>query len=320
MKKVWIDTDPGVDDTFAIAMLLEAKHEIELIGFSTIFGNADVNQTTKNMKVLMEAASLQHLPVAKGAFYPLFAPLDTSPHVHGENGMGNMPLPEPQMEESKQSAPQAMIDAIVANPHQVTLLLIGPLTNAAIALLLEPKITGLVKEVVIMGGAVRCPGNITPTAEANFFHDPHAAQIVLRADWPITLAPLDVCTGGMIRQEVLDKIYAADKPLAPYIEKSLPFFQRFLETYGVYGKVDFPDALAAAYLLEPELFAIERTRVFVETEGSCLGQSVEVPREQWYQDTSDNQKFSADYSTGEMDVLFDVDTEKFNKLVIDLLT
>lgn len=319
MKKVWIDTDPGVDDTFAISMLFEAKDQIDVIGFSTIFGNADVDQTTINTKVLLEAAGKQKLPVTKGSYYPLYVPLDTSPHVHGENGMGDMPLPEPTMKEYDVSAPQAIIDAIYADPHEVTLLLIGPLTNAAIALLLEPNIVNYVKDVVIMGGAVRCPGNITPVAEANFFHDPHAAQIVLRANWPITLVPLDVCDGGMVPQAALEKICSADKPLAPYIAGSLPFFQKFLEQYNIFEKVDFPDALAAAYLLEPEIFTVERSRVFVETEGSCQGQSVEVPRSQWYQDASEKRTFDADQSTGLMDVLFGVDTDKFNELILNLL-
>jgi purine nucleosidase len=319
MKKVWIDTDPGVDDTFAIAMLLEAADQVEVIGFSTIFGNADVDQTTKNMKILLEAAGKQGLPLAKGVFYPLFVPLDTSPHVHGVNGMGDMLLPEPSMEESKTYAPQAIIDVILSNPHEITLLLIGPLTNAAMAVLIEPSIVDFVKEVVIMGGAVRCPGNITPAAEANFFHDPHAAQIVLRAGWPISLAPLDVCAHGMIPQAALDRICTADKALAPYIAGGLPFFQTFLETFGVFGEVDFPDALAAAYLLEPGIFTVERTRIFVETEGSCQGQSVEVTGQQWYQDTTAERKFSADYATGRMDVLFEVNTGKFIELIVDLL-
>lgn len=319
MRKVWIDTDPGVDDTFAIAMLFESAEQIDVIGFSTIFGNADVDQTTSNMKILLEAAGKQDLPVAKGAFFPLFVPLDTSPHVHGENGMGNMPLPEPVMAESELRAAQEIIDVILSNPGEVTLLLIGPLTNAAMAYLMEPAIVDHVREVVIMGGAVRCPGNITPAAEANFFHDPHAAQIVLHAGWPITLAPLDVCAHGMIPQAVLDQICTSDKALSPYIAGGLPFFQTFLEQFGIFGEVDFPDALAAAYLLDPDMFTVERTRVFVETEGSCQSQTVEVTRRQWYQDVSSEREFSADRSTGLMDVMFAVDTNKFNDLIIDLL-
>lgn len=319
MKKVWIDTDPGVDDTFAIAMLFEAVEQIEVIGFSTIFGNVDVDQTTRNMMILVEAAGKQGLPLAKGASYPLCVPLDTSPHVHGINGMGNMPLPEPKMKAMDLRAPQAIINTILQNPHEVTLLLIGPLTNAAMALLLEPAIANLVKEVVIMGGAIRCPGNITPVAEANFFHDPHAAQIVMRATWPIYLAPLDVCAHGMIPQNVLDRICAADKSLSPYIAGGLPFFQNFLKQFGVYDEVDFPDALAAAFLLSPDIFTLESVPVFVETEGSCLGLSSPVPDGKWYQDVNKLRTFVADQSTSLVNVMFDVDTKKFIDMIDNLL-
>ncbi|MBN2146608.1 MAG: nucleoside hydrolase, partial [Anaerolineales bacterium] len=228
MKKVWIDTDPGVDDTVAIAMLVESRDQVEIVGFSTVFGNVTVEGTTRNAKVLMEAADLSHLPLARGAAYPLAVPLDTSPFVHGQNGLGDMPLPPTHMTESPLSAPQAIIDVLRSNPHQITLFPIGPLTNIAIAYLLEPEIAQLVREVVIMGGAVRCPGNITPAAEANFYHDPHAAQIVLNAGWDVTLVGLDVCNPALIPISLIEKIGAAQKPLAKFIAGSTPFYREFL--------------------------------------------------------------------------------------------
>ena len=319
MKKVWVDADPGVDDTFALAMLFESPEKIEVLGLSSIFGNVDVDQTTRNAKILFEAAGKAHLPLARGAYRPLVVPLDTSPFVHGKNGMGDMPLPTPTMPESNLRGPQAIIKAVQDHPNEVTLLLIGPLTNAAMALLLEPTIVDLVKEVVIMGGAVRIPGNITPTAEANFFHDPHAAQIVMSANWPITLAPLDVCQYGLIPQSLLDKICAADKPLTPYIAGGLPFFQKFLEIFDVYDRVDFPDALAVGYLLQPDIFTIESTPLFIEVEGSCMGQSVEVPSGKWYEDLEDHREFSADQTISLVNVMFEAKEESFLNLVAELL-
>jgi len=320
MKKIWIDTDPGVDDTVAMAMLFEARQQVEVVGVSTVFGNVEVEGNTRNAKILLEAAGLQHLPVARGASYPLCVALDTSPFVHGDNGLGNMPLPVPSMAESPLRAPQAIIDVIFTHPHEITLLPIGPLTNIAMAYLLEPKITSMVKEVVIMGGAVRCPGNITPAAEANFYHDPHAAQIVVRAGWPIVLAGLDVNAYGMVPQALLDKICAANKPLTPYIAGALPFYQDFLKTFGIYDEVDFPDALAAGYLLAPEIFTVEEMPLFVETEGACRGQSLPVPRGKWYEDMKDDRHFSADDSIAPVKVMLKADTEKFLDLVEKLLT
>jgi len=319
MKKIWVDADPGIDDTFALAMLFEASEKVEVIGISTIFGNVDVHQTTRNARILCEAAGKDNLPVARGASFPLTVPLDTSPFVHGENGMGNMPLPEPKMKENTLPAPQAIVETILSHPHEITLLPIGPLTNIAMALSLEPSIADLVKEVVIMGGAVRCPGNITPAAEANFYHDPHAAQIVMHADWPIYLAPLDVCAHGMIPQALLDKICSADKSLTPFIAGSVPFFKKFLEMYDIYDRVDFPDALAVGFILEPDIYTVEEVPLFIETEGSCLGQSLEVPGGKWYQNLEDQREFPADRTIANANVMFKVDEQPFLGLVEDLL-
>lgn len=319
MKKIWVDADPGIDDTVALAMLFESPDFVDIIGVSTIFGNSDVDQTTRNAKLLFEAAGKENLPVARGAYRPLVVPLDTSPFVHGKNGMGDMTLPVPTMAESTLRAPEAMIKAILDHPHQITLFLIGPLTNAAMALLLEPSIVDLVKDVVIMGGAVRCPGNITPAAEANFYHDPHAAQIVMSAKWPIYLAPLDVSNICTVPQVLLDRICNADKALTPYIAGGLPFYQRFLESCDIYNQVDFPDALAAGYLIKPEIYAVEEVPLFIETEGSCMGQSLEVPRSKWYEDLGDRREFPADKTISPAKVMFDVDRDGFLDLVESLL-
>ena len=319
MKKVWIDTDPGVDDTLAIAMLLESA-DIDILGVSTIFGNVTVDLTTRNAKLLLEAAGKTHFPLARGAAFPLCVPLDTSPFVHGDNGLGNMPLPEPGMSEHPVSAPQAIIDAVLTNPHDITLVPIGPLTNIAIAYLLEPRIASLVSEVVIMGGAVFCPGNITPAAEANFFHDPHAAQITITAGWPVALAGLDVCNQAMVPDELIARICKASKPLAPYLAGALPFYQDFLRASGIHDRVDFPDALAAPYLLQPNLFTIKHLPVFVETEGSCMGQTFAVSRGKWYEDPQDQRRYTADEHLGMVDVMAEVDAGGFLTLLQTLLT
>lgn len=314
MKKIWIDTDPGIDDTYAIAMLL-TDPEIEIMGVSTVFGNVTVEKTTQNARLLLEAAGKEHLTLARGASVPLYVPLDTSPFVHGANGLGDMPLPDAKMEESALRAPQAIIDAILNNPHEVTLLPIGPLTNIGMAIILEPKIVELAKEVVIMGGAVHCPGNITPAAEANFFHDPHAAQIVLSAGWKVVLAGLDVCSKGLIPSKLLEKIGNGRNPLAPYMKGSLPFFQNFLKLFELGDSVTLPDTLASAYLLEPDIFTIKEEYLFVETEGSCMGQSLAVPRGKWYEDPNSNARYAADNHIGLVDVLLDVEQDRFLKLL-----
>ncbi|NMC30141.1 MAG: nucleoside hydrolase [Pelolinea sp.] len=318
MKKVWIDTDPGIDDTYAIAMLLEDPR-IEIVGVSTVFGNVTVDKTTRNAKLLLEAAGKAQVPLACGAANPLYVPLDTSPFVHGANGLGDMPLPEASMQECPLRAPQALIDAILNNPHEITLLPIGPLTNIAMAIILEPRIVDLVKEVVIMGGAVHCPGNITPAAEANFFHDPHAAQIVIGAGWKVVLAGLDVCNRGLIPQQMLEKIGNGKSPLAPYMKGSLPFFKNFLKLFEMGDAVTLPDTMAAAYLLDPTMFTVKSEYLFVETEGSCQGQSLAVPRGKWYEDPGSKVRYPADDHIQIVEVLLDVDPCKFLELLDRLL-
>ena len=320
MKKVWIDTDPGVDDTVAIAMLVESKDQVEIAGVSTVFGNVSVEGTTRNAKILMEAAGLSHLPLARGAALPLAVPLDTSPFVHGSNGLGDMPLPPTRMVESPLSAPQAIIDVIRANPHQITLFPIGPLTNIAIACLLEPAIAQLVKEVVIMGGAVRCPGNITPAAEANFYHDPHAAQIVLNAGWDVTIVGLDVCNPALIPIPLIEKMGAARKPLAKFIAGSTPFYREFLKVLHLFDYVEYPDAVAAAYLLQPDIFTTERLPLFVEPEGSCQGQTLPVPAGKWYEDPGNQDRFKADAHISPATFLTQIDVQRYLQLLEKLLT
>ena len=171
-----------------------------------------------------------------------------------------------------------------------------------------------------MGGAVYCPGNVTPAAEANFYHDPHAAQIVVRAGWPIILAGLDVVDDGMLPQSLLDRISSVQKPLNHYIAGSLPFFQHFLKTVDIQCEAHFPDSLAAAYLLTPEIFETENTNLYVETEGACKGQSIPVHRSSWYEDVDDTQVYDADKNIGSVKVLLKADNARFQTLVESLLT
>ena len=319
MKKVWIDTDPGIDDALAIAMLLESS-EIEIIGISTIFGNATIEHTTRNTLLFAESAGLSSIPLAKGAALPLYIPLDTSPFVHGVNGLGDMPVPQPAQQPAPITAAEAIVQAIKNNPGEITLFPIGPLTNIALALRLEPKIIDLVNEVIIMGGAVHVAGNITPVAEANFFHDPHAAQIVLSAGWPVTIAGLDVCgERSMIPNSLLEEIAHSRNPLAPYIKGALPHYLNFISQYGFTEKGDFPDALAAAYLLDESIFEIEKLPLYIETEGTCMGQSVPVPSGRWYQNLNDQRFFSANTSIAPVNVLLNENGPQFLELVKNLL-
>jgi purine nucleosidase len=194
--KVLFDTDPGIDD--AMALLLLARHpDVELLGISTVFGNAGIDTVTRNALYLKDVFGLT-APVAQGAAGPIEGDHTAPPPhvVHGENGLGNIELPATILATSDpRSGHQLIIDLVRQHPNEITLVAVGRMTNLALALREAPEIAGLVKSVVVMGGAFGRnghSGNVTPVAEANIFGDPVAADIAFGAPWPVTIIGLDV--------------------------------------------------------------------------------------------------------------------------------
>ncbi len=281
-KKIIIDTDPGVDDTIAICMALRSP-EVEVIGLTSVFGNAPGAVTAQNALRLVELEGHGDIPVARGSDVPLVFPLEKlGTWVHGEDGMGNTHPPAPRGKPVEKSAAEFIVECVRAHPGEVTLVPVGPLTNLGLALRLDPGIAGLVKEVVIMGGAVSCPGNMTPVAEANIYHDPHAADLVMAAGWPLTLVGLDVTHKTVITPQLQQEIFRAENPAVRLIEKILPCYQKFFnDMYGLEGSIYTHDPSAVAYVIRPELFKTQSVPLFVETEGRCVGQTVADWKHQW---------------------------------------
>ena len=184
-EKILIDTDPGIDDAFAILYALKSP-DFDVLGLTTVYGNASIEQTTHNARALVDMGG-KPCPVARGAADPLVIERRAFPAmVHGEDGFGGCSPAQVQAPLSGHSAADFIIETIRANPGDVTLLPIGPLTNIAAALQQAPEIAGLVKGVSIMGGAANVNGNVTPAAEANIYDDPEAAEIVFAAPWTVT--------------------------------------------------------------------------------------------------------------------------------------
>src|SRR6266702_4358332 len=179
MQHIILDTDPGIDDALALFLTL-ASPEIEIEAITTVSGN---------------------IPVARGSSQPLVRQPIYAAHVHGRNGLGEVELPEPQIAAVAQHAVDLIIKKVTAAPAEITLVPIGPLTNIALAVCREPRIAQQVREVVIMGGALRVPGNDTPAAEFNIYADPDAAHIVLHAGWPIRLVSLDVTMLTLLQRQ-----------------------------------------------------------------------------------------------------------------------
>lgn len=280
-QKVIIDTDPGVDDAMAILFALRSP-ELEILGLTTVFGNAYVDITTENALRLLELEGNGHIPVAKGSGRPLVHEAgDMGMHVHGEDGLGNTFLPESRNSILSIPAAQFIVEQIMAQPGEITLVPVGPLTNIAIALRLEPKIVDRVKEVVIMGGSAFAGGNASPVAEANIYNDPHAAAIVFSAGWPLTMVGLDVTMKSIMTKAYLDKISHAGNPATNLIRDIIPFYQAYHdEIYGMAGDLHTHDPSAIAYVLNPGFFKGVKIPMFVETSGKCAGQTVADSRNQ----------------------------------------
>jgi inosine-uridine nucleoside N-ribohydrolase len=276
VKRVILDTDPGVDDALAL-VYLRAQPDLRLEAITTVFGNADVETTTRNALYLRDRFA-PDTPVHSGAAAPLRRPRGASPvHIHGGNGLGDIDLgdfiaPAPDAG----SAADRIVDLVRAYPGEITLLAIGPLTNLALALRAAPDIAGLVAQVVVMGGAFGeggRGGNVTPFAEANIHNDPEAAAEVLAAAWPVTLVGLDV-TGLCVLSTAALKALARDAHDTGRFVEAVS--RSYVAAYGHFDGLDgccLHDVAAAAYIVEPQLFSVRTAGLRVVLDGERSGQT-----------------------------------------------
>jgi uridine nucleosidase len=195
----------------------------------------------------------------------------------------------------------------MANPNEITLVPIGPLTNIALAVRLEPRIAEATKAVVLMGGSAFVGGNITAAAEANIRNDPHAAQIVFSADWPIVMAGWDVNNSFHMDPRYLDRLRDLGNPATDFIGEIYPCLQTFLRRPD--RSIDVPDLLAVAYAVDPSLFTTVRRPMYIETEGRSAGMTV-VDQRPFSQDDVDDRQ---------VDILVDVDADRLRNLYLERL-
>lgn len=266
MKKIIFDTDIGVDDAFALACAARTQ---QILGITTVFGNVAVGQAVKNARLFSRLIGCE-APVFRGCSRPLALPLSASAvAVHGGDGLGD--VLQNTCSEEADSAVDFIIDTVRAQPHEVTLVAIGPLTNIATAINLAPDIVPLVKELVIMGGAFGThghAGNVTPHSEFNIWKDPHAADQVFASALPVTVLPLDVTHEVLITG---DDIRSLKVPVLEQIARG--YLQYSLAREGFEGMA-LHDTLAIMRLEHPEFFSTVRAPVRVVTEGITLGQTL----------------------------------------------
>ncbi len=308
-RKVLFDCDPGVDDSVAILFGLRSP-ELEFVGFTTVFGNAEVEHTAQNALRLVELAGKPDIPVAQGAGMP-YSPAKKPFYgwdVHGKDGLGNTFPPAPRGKLQPVPAAQMIVQTIMNNPGEITLAAVGPLTNLALALKLEPRIVQAVKEVVIMGGAAFVSGNVSAVAEANISNDPLAANMVFSAGWPLTMVGLDVTKKTRMTKPWLEAIFQTGTPVTSFLAGILPCYQKFHdEIYHMQGDVHTHDPSAVGFMVNPGLFVTRRVLVYVETEGRCAGFTVPDVHHQWPESV-------------EIDVCVDVDSAALLDLMRERLT
>ncbi|HEX6353795.1 nucleoside hydrolase [Actinophytocola sp.] len=265
--RIILDTDPGVDDAFAI-MYLAAQEDAEIVAVGSVHGNVPAPLAAQNALRLLELVDIS-APVAIGAALPLAQPLQTAEFVHGADGLGGMAGPAPRGKPVAESAAEQLVRLARAEPGQLTLLALGPLTNIALAVLLEPDLPKLLRSVVVMGGAVTVPGNITPYAEANFFHDPEAADLVLGAGFPdLTLVGLDVTEQTQVGEEWLSAVGELRGRRAEFANGLLDHYAGFYSRMFGRRSCTLHDPLAAAVMLDPKLAGCREMPLVIERTGT----------------------------------------------------
>ena len=270
MPRIIIDTDPGVDDAIAILMALAAP-EVEVAGITVVGGNVPHARGLRNARAILDYVGRSEIPVHRGSSRPLAGRFANAQHFHGNSGITRR-LPEPVTPPAQERAVDYLAAQLSQYPGQVTLVAIGPPTNLARLERRHPGSLTNAGALVIMGGAVDTPGNITPHAEFNFYCDPIAAHEVLNCDAPLTLVDLAAC-----RQVTLSREQAfglkSDNSLG---KLALEIVQNWFKADGQRDSMLFYDQIALAAALCPEVMTTRRTTLVVETAGPEAGASKAV--------------------------------------------
>lgn len=276
MTPILLDTDPGIDDAMAIFYAM-ADPEIELVGMTTVFGNVYTPDGTRNALALCALAG-QSIPVAEGAHVPLVQPQHPpADFVHGKHGLGNAVVPDPTSAPDPRPAHQFIAETLAARPGEITLVAVGPLTNIALALQHHPEITTTVKNVIVMGGAVRTPGNVNAYAEANIWNDPHAAEIVFSADWPVTIVGLDVTERIRCTPDDFAPMHAASPQCGALMNEAAEFYFQFHIDTKDLNACFLHDPSAVICAQQPELFETISVPIAMRVDGDEAGRTVENP-------------------------------------------
>ncbi len=232
-RPVYYDCHTGIDDSMGLAYLLGSP-EIHLVGIGTVSGNTEASQAAENTLRLLWLAGQTDIPVAIGATHFLTRKYGGAPtEIHGDNGIGNRDLPKVNATPVTESAAEMIVRLAKEQAGELEVITVGPMTNLALALQLDPDLPGRIKQVTSMGGAALVPGNASPVGEANVWNDPEAAAAVVAAPWPVTFVPLDVTLEKILEESHRAQLLASEQPLARAIGEILDYYFNFyLAQYG----------------------------------------------------------------------------------------
>jgi purine nucleosidase len=314
-----LDVDTGIDDAFALLHAC-AHTQAQIVGVSTVVGNVSLAAATRNTRAVLALAGRADIPVWPGAATAISIPVRDASEIHGRSGLGHAVLPEPDErgDALQLHAADSIIGAARSHPERLILCATGPLTNIALAVMREPELPRLVKRFVIMGGAYSEPGNVTPAAEFNIWHDPEAARIVFRAFGGLGGAPVIAIGLDVTRKTIIDESDVAaiasriaGKPHGPKLTRFLEdasrfYFERMEKTLGK-GIFTMHDPLAFAVALDPTLVETRRAAVDVETTGRLTtGATIVDWRGQWGR-------------LANAEVAISVDADRFRRLFFDAI-
>ncbi|WP_408635406.1 nucleoside hydrolase [Pseudomonas alkylphenolica] len=295
-----IDTDPGADDVVALLLAMASPDELKIRAITTVAGNVRLDKTSRNARLAREWGGREDIPVYAGAPKPLLRTPIYAANIHGEEGLPGVPVHEPKAGLAKGNAVQYLIDTLgKAKPDSITVAMLGPQTNLALALIQAPEITKGIKEVVVMGGAHFNGGNITPVAEFNLFADPEAAEVVLSSGVKLTYLPLDVTHKVLTSDARLTQLATVNNQASKLVVDILnAYIKTDMDHYGMPGG-PVHDASVIAYLLKPELFKGRQIHMQVDSrEGPTYGQTIadwhntlEQPSNVMWIDSADAQGF-----------------------------
>jgi len=285
VKRVIIDTDPGIDDTAAILLAL-ASPELHVEALTTVYGNGTIADCTRNALVILETAGRSDIPVYQGVGKPLLTEPTYGSYVHGSDALGDVGVPPPAGTQQPRHAVYELVERVMASPGEITLIALGPLTNVALALSLEPRLASALAELVVMGGAVLTHGNVTEVATANLYNDPEAAAIVYQSGAPLVQVGMDVCQKVAIPEEHLQHLRHTPTPTAQLLTRITPTLARSYVERGLRAAgtgVHYNDVPAVAYAIAPSLYEVREYHVRIATHDALTrGQTVADVLNRWH--------------------------------------